>query len=87
MKQFQYTITDPVGVHARPAGMLAKAAKALDSTVTIAKADGSKSAAATKLMAIMGMGIKTGETVTVTVEGGNEEANAAAMEQFFKENL
>lgn len=87
MKQFTYTITDPVGVHARPAGLLAKAAKALDSTVTVAKADGSKSAAATKLMALMGMGIKTGETVTVTVEGGNEEANAAAMEQFFKENL
>lgn len=87
MKQFTYTITDPVGIHARPAGMLAKAAKALDSTVTVTKADGSKSAAATKLMAIMGMGIKTGETVTVTVEGGNEEANAAAMEQFFKENL
>lgn len=87
MKQFTYTITDPVGVHARPAGLLAKAAKALDSTVTVAKADGSKSAAATKLMALMGMGIKTGETITVTVEGGNEEANAAAMEQFFKENL
>lgn len=87
MKQFTYTITDPVGIHARPAGLLAKAAKALDSSVTVTKADGSKSAAATKLMAIMGMGIKTGETVTVTVEGGNEEANAAAMEQFFKENL
>ena len=87
MKKFEYTITDPVGIHARPAGLLAKAAKALDSTVTVAKADGSKSAAATKLMALMGMGIKTGETITVTVEGGNEEANAAAMEQFFKENL
>lgn len=87
MKQFTYTITDPVGIHARPAGLLAKAAKALDSTVTVAKADGSKSAAATKLMALMGMGIKTGETITVTVEGGNEEANAAAMEQFFKDNL
>ena len=87
MKQFTYTITDPVGIHARPAGLLAKAAKAPASTVTVAKADGSKSAAATKLMALMGMGIKTGETITVTVEGGNEEANAAAMEQFFKENL
>ena len=87
MKQFQYTGTDPIGVHARPAGMLAKAAKALDSTVTITKADGSKSAVATRLMAVMGMGIKTGETVTVTIEGGNEEANAAAIEQFFKENL
>ena len=87
MKEFTYTITDPADIHARPAGLLAKAAKGLDSTVTITKADGSKSAAATKLMALMGMGIKTGETVTVTVEGGDEEANAAAMEQFFKENL
>ena len=86
MKEFTYTITDPVGIHARPAGLLAKAAKALDSTVTIAKADG-KSAVATKLMALMGLGIKQGDTVTVTVEGGSENANAAAMEQFFKDNL
>ena len=86
MKEFTYTITDPVGIHARPAGLLVKAIKALDSTITIAKADG-KSAVAVKLMALMGLGIKQGETVTVTVEGGNEDANAAAMEQFFKENL
>ena len=86
MKQFTYTITDPVGIHARPAGLLVKAIKAQDSTVTITKADG-KSAAGTKLMALMGLGIKQGETVTVAVEGGNEEANAAALEQFFKDNL
>ncbi len=86
MKEFTYTITDPVGIHARPAGLLVKAIKALDSTVTIAKADG-KSAAGTKLMALMGLGIKQGDIITVTVEGGNEEASCAAMEQFFKENL
>ena len=85
MKQFQYTITDALGIHARPAGMLVKAAKPLDSTVTIAKADG-KSALATKLMAVMGLGIKCGEIVTVTVEGGDEEANALLMERFFQEN-
>lgn len=87
MKQFTYTITDPVGIHARPAGLLAKAAKALDSTVTISKADGSKSAVATKLMAVMGLGVKTGETITFTIEGGDEEASAAAMEQFCKDNM
>ena len=86
MKQFTYTITDPVGIHARPAGLLVKAIKAQDSAVTITKADG-KSVAGTKLMALMGLGIKQGETVTVAVEGGNEEANAAALEQFFKDNL
>ena len=86
MKQFTYTITDPVGIHARPAGLLVKAIKALDSTVTIAKADG-KSTVGTKLMALMGLGIKQGETVTVTVEGGNEEANAEALSKFFADNL
>ncbi len=86
MKQFSYTITDPIGIHARPAGLLVKAVKALDSTVTIAKADG-KSAVGTKLMALMGLGIKQGETVTVTVEGGNEDVNATTLEQFFQSNL
>lgn len=37
MQQFTYTITDPVGIHARPAGPLVKAAKALDSTITVEK--------------------------------------------------
>ena len=73
MKQFTYTITDPVGIHARPAGLLVKA-------------DG-KSAGGAKLMALMGLGIKQGETVTVTLEGGSEEADAASLEQFFKDNL
>ena len=86
MKQFQYVITDPVGIQARPAGLLVKAAKALDSTVTVEKVGG-KSSAATKLMAVMGLGVKGGDTVTVTVEGGNEEASLQAMEQFFRENL
>lgn len=86
MKKFEYTITDPVGIHARSAGLLVKAAKALDSSITITKADG-KVAGATKLMAVMGLGIKQGDTVTVIVEDGNEETNAAAIEQFFKDNL
>lgn len=38
-------------------------------------------------MALMGLGIKQGDTITVTLEGGNEEANAAALEQFFQDNL
>ena len=86
MKKFVYTITDPVDIHARPAGLLVKEAKALDSTITLEKADG-KSAVVTKLMAIMGLSIKQGDTISVIVEGGSEDANAAAMEQFFKDNL
>ena len=85
MKSFEYTITDEVGIHARPAGLLVKEAKQYDSVIKISK-DG-KSAEAKKLMALMGLGVKKGETVTVTVEGGDEEAVAAKMEELFKNNL
>ena len=85
MKEFSYTITDPVGIHARPAGLLAKAAKAYQSTVTMYK--GEKSANVTRLMAVMGLGVKCGDTVKVTAEGADEDTAIAEMETFFKENL
>ena len=85
MKSFEYTITDPVGIHVRPVGVLVKKIKEFTSTVTVIK--GEKSVNALKLMALMGMGIKQGDTVTVAVEGGDEEAVAAAIEDFFKNNL
>ena len=55
------------------------------STVTVIK--GGKSVNALKLMALMGMGIKQGDTVEVTVEGADEDTAAAAIEEFFKANL
>lgn len=85
MKTFSYTIKDEIGIHARPAGLLAKKAKEFESVITLEK--NGKSAAATKLMAVMGMGVKHGETVNVTVEGPDEDAAAAAMQEFFNENL
>ncbi len=85
MKEFSYTITDPVGIHARPAGLLAKAAKAYQSTVTLYK--GEKSANVTRLMAVMGLGVKCGDIVKVTAEGADEDTAIAEMETFFKENL
>ena len=35
METFQYTITDEIGIHARPAGELAKLAKEFESKITI----------------------------------------------------
>ena len=60
MKTFEYVIKDEVGIHARPAGLLVKEAKKYESRVTVSK-DG-KSAEATKLMAIMGLGVKCGRS-------------------------
>lgn len=85
MKSFDYTITDEIGIHARPAGILAKKAKEYASRITITK--GGKTAEAQKLMAVMSLGVKKGETVTVSAEGEDEEKATADMETFFKENL
>lgn len=84
MKEFTYTITDPVGIHARPAGRLAKKVAELDSTVTLIK-DG-KSADTQRLMALMQLGIKSGDTVTVRIEGGNEEKSSQEILNFLNEN-
>ena len=85
MKTFNYTITDPVGIHARPAGMLVKEVKKYESKVTIKK--GEKSTDATKLMMLMGLGVKCGDVVTVSVDGADEDVAAEGMKVFFEENL
>ena len=85
MKQFVYTIKEAVGIHARPAGLLVKEVKKYQSAVTIAKGDTSVNAL--KLMALMGMGVKCGDTVTVSVEGPDEDTAAPALEAFFQAHL
>lgn len=84
MKEFTYKITDPIGIHARPAGMLAKKAAELDSTVTIIK-DG-KSVDTRRLMALMQLGIKESDEITVRIEGGNEDRNAHEILTFLESN-
>lgn len=86
MKEFTYTITDPLGIHARPAGLLAKAAKAYaDTAITITK-DGN-TVKATQLMKLMGLTVKQGNVVIVAAEGPAENDAIAAMQKFFEENL
>ena len=85
MKDFKYVITDDQGIHARPAGLLVKEAKNFESKIMLVK-DG-KSAEATKLMAVMGLGVKCGQNVEVTVEGADEDAAFDAMKTFFETNL
>lgn len=85
MKTFQYEITDPIGIHARPAGQLVKTAKAFQSKVMVEY--NGKQTEATRLMSVMGMGIRHGSVVTVTVEEPDEEAAAQQLQAFFRETL
>lgn len=85
MKQISYVITDPEGIHARPAGLLVKEANQFDSAITIKKND--KEADAKRIFAVMGLAAKKDETIHVTAEGPDEENAISAMEKFLANNL
>lgn len=85
MKSFQYVIKDQVGIHGRPAALLVKEAHQYESRIQISK--GEKTAEATKLMAVMGLGIKRGDTVGIQVEGTDEDRACQEMKVFFENNL
>jgi len=85
MKKFNYVITDEIGLHARPAGALAKEAAKFSSQIRIACRD--KEADAKRLIAMMGLGIKKDDEVTVSAAGADEETACEAMMDFFTANL
>ena len=86
MKEFTYTIKDALGIHARPAGMLAKKAKSYADTTVNITANG-KTVNLGQLMKLMGLGVKQGTEVTITCDGANEEEAAAGLLAFLEENL
>ena len=85
MKEFTYVITDPEGIHARPAGELVKAAKAFACSIKLTK-DG-KTGDCKKIFGIMGLGVKKGNEVTLTFDGEDEDAAYDSVSKFMQENL
>ncbi|MCX8648254.1 HPr family phosphocarrier protein [Bifidobacterium sp. B4107] len=71
-------ITDPVGIHARPASEFSQAAASSGCKVTIAKGDGAPVEAGSILM-VMSLGIAKGDQVTVTVDGDDAGSVADAL--------
>lgn len=85
MREYKYVITDPEGIHARPAGELVKAAKAFACDIKLVR-DG-KAGDCKRIFGLMGMGVKNGQEVTLTFEGADEDAACEAMSKFMQENL
>lgn len=87
MKEFEFVVTDPQGIHARPAGLLVKEAKKFESNISVFK--GARKGDLKKIFTVMALGVKQGETikVQVEVEGADEEQAASTVEAFLKENF
>ena len=85
MKKFTYTLTDEVGIHARPAGMLVKTAAGFKSDIKIEK-DG-KAVNAKTIFGVMGLGVKKDMEIKMTIDGEDEDQAAEVLQKFFSENL
>ena len=85
MRTFMYTIKVPVGMHARHAGLLVREASRYASGITLTL--GERSVDAKRVLGLMGLGVKQGDTVKITVEGEDEDLAALKMKAFMWENF
>jgi phosphotransferase system HPr (HPr) family protein len=85
MKEFSYIIKDPLGIHARPAGLFIKKMQRYSSVVTITR--GTDSCDGKRLLALMRIRAKHGEIITVKAEGPDEDAVIEAAKVFLSANL
>ncbi|MCC8098231.1 MAG: HPr family phosphocarrier protein [Eubacterium sp.] len=85
MREFEFTVTETSGIHARPAGHIALHMKQFKAEITIEK--GGKRADAKKIFEIMGLHIQIGATVRVTVSGEDEERVFSDVESYLINNF
>lgn len=85
MQEFTFTVTDPLGIHARPAGMLVKAAGSYTSSVTLHK--GEKSADVKRLFSLMGLGVRQNDAVVLKVDGPDEVEALATLSKLLVESF
>lgn len=85
MKEVTYIITDEIGIHARPAGLLVKAISQYESNITI-KRNGQEGNAKS-IIGIMTLGVKKGDEVTFLIDGTDEAEASETLRVFLNENL
>lgn len=82
MQKFEVTVSDPVGLHARPAGVVVKEAQKLSSDIEVTLRE--KTVDLKKLLAVMSLGAKCGDTLTVSVSGNDERSDAEKLKKIFE---
>lgn len=87
MKKITYTVKAEAGLHARPAGLLVKQSASFKSNIKILSEASGKEADLKRLMAVMALGIKQGDSIVVSAEGEDEAEAVTAIETFLKENF
>ncbi|MFW5801443.1 MAG: HPr family phosphocarrier protein [Spirochaeta sp.] len=81
----ELTVTNPKGIHVRPAGLLYKTAMNHEAQITLSK--NGLHADCREIVMILALGAQEGDHVTLTVEGPDEEEAAQRIEEIFSINF
>ena len=82
MPDQEVTITDEVGLHARPAALFCKKAAGFSSDITVAKDD--RTANAKSIMSVLKLDVKKGDTISITTEGEDADRALTELVQFIE---
>lgn len=85
MKEFRCVVESPIGIHARPAALLAQACVNMKSSVTI-YCNG-KTASGNDVLQILALGAKKGDVLEFKVEGISEEKDIETIKELMKEEV
>ncbi|QQL44180.1 HPr family phosphocarrier protein [Sulfuriroseicoccus oceanibius] len=75
----EFTVVNKFGLHARPAAQLVKLANTFESEIWVEK--DSEQVNGKSIMGLMMLAAGHGSTITVSVDGGDEEDALAAVEE------
>lgn len=82
---FTYIVKNPVGIHARPAGELARLAAGYDAEIRIQ--NGSRSASGKSVIELMLLDAEKGSVLQISVAGRQAREAQQALQQFMNEKL
>lgn len=85
MKQFDFVVQTPVGIHARPAMMLVSLARTFSSNIEISY--NGNVADAKNIVKLLMLHANQGAEVTFIVEGEDEEEASRELQKFCEMNL
>jgi PTS hybrid protein len=81
----EIVLTNDLGLHARPAALLARSVAELDAQITITKGD--HQADATSVLALLGLATTKGDRLTVTARGDQADEAIARIQRLASENF
>ncbi|MCL2557280.1 MAG: HPr family phosphocarrier protein [Treponema sp.] len=85
MVKFTHVLTLEDGLHARPAGLLVKAAQGYTQKIIVSKGD--KKADAKRLFSVLSLRAVQGDQVTIYVDGDDARDAAIKLRDFFRSSL